>query len=113
MEIADAALEIMINYDWPGNVRELRNLMEHLVLLRDGSPITADDLKDHFNVQVPEDGVTLPLGLPLAEIEKKYILKTLETMKGNRTRTAEALGIGRRTLIRKLAEYGVNSAEDG
>ncbi|MCA9430087.1 MAG: sigma-54-dependent Fis family transcriptional regulator, partial [Candidatus Omnitrophica bacterium] len=109
MEIEESAIEVMKNYDWPGNVRELRNLIEHMVLLRDDSPITATDLRDYLNVASPSEGVSLPMGVPLADVEKEYILKTLEAHEGNRTRAAESLGIGRRTLIRKLADYGLGS----
>lgn len=111
VEIEPDAVEVLRSYDWPGNVRELRNLIEHLVLLRDDKPITARDLREHLLAPAAEGGLNLPLGLELAEVEKRYILKTLENFDGNRTRTSEALGIGRRTLIRKLAEYGVSGGE--
>ncbi len=112
IDLEASAIEALKNYEWPGNIRELRNLIEHLVLLWGESPITSQDLREYLNLDVPEEGLTLSLDLPLSEVEKEYILKTLDRLNGNRTRAAEALGIGRRTLIRKLAEYGVNSTDE-
>jgi len=106
-----AAFQVMKSYDWPGNVRELRNLVEHLSLIKPGREIGADDLREHFRIAVPNDEVRLPLGTPLAEVEKTYILETLKKSDGNRTHAAKSLEIGRRTLIRKLNEYGIGSSE--
>jgi Nif-specific regulatory protein len=56
----------------------------------------------------PQDGVgSFPPGLTLAEVERRYISRTLEDCAGNRTRAAELLGIGRNTLVRKIKEYGL------
>lgn len=111
--LTPAALEAMRSYNWPGNVRELRNLIEHLVVTRPGQTIDASDLSEHIRVERPDDGIHLPLGLPLEQVEKEYILKTLDSVGGNRTRAAKVLNIGRRTLIRKLNEYGLIGASQG
>jgi DNA-binding NtrC family response regulator len=110
--LAADAESVMENYDWPGNVRELRNLIEHLVLLKNGKEIAIEDLREHLHVDSPEEGILIPVGATLADVEKKYILGTLEAHKGNRTHAAKALDIGRRTLIRKLNEYGVIGGEE-
>jgi DNA-binding NtrC family response regulator len=106
------AMKALEGYDWPGNVRELRNLIEHLVLLNDGREIKPGDLREFTHIDLPEEGVNIPLGTPLAEVEKEFILRTLEQCGGNRTRAAQTLGIGRRTMIRKLAEYGMGASEE-
>ena len=112
ISFTEAAQESLRSYEWPGNVRELRNLIEHLVLMKPGKRIDTSDLKDHIRMDIPGDGIEVPLGTPLAEVEKRYILETLKNFDGNRTRAAKSLNIGRRTLIRKLNEYGLGSSDD-
>jgi DNA-binding NtrC family response regulator len=112
INIGPDALQAMLRYEWPGNVRELRNLIEHLVLLSDGREIGAVDLRELTRIEIPDEGISIPVGTPLAQVEKEYILRTLDQCKGNRTRASQVLGIGRRTLIRKLAEYGVGVSEE-
>ncbi|MCG3198993.1 MAG: sigma-54-dependent Fis family transcriptional regulator [Candidatus Omnitrophica bacterium] len=106
------ALDLLRAYDWPGNVRELRNLIQHLVIMNQGRPIRPEDLRDHTHLDSGDRAVLIPLGTPLADVEKEYILRTLDSFGGNRTHAAQALGIGRRTLIRKLNEYGVRGEEN-
>ncbi len=105
-ELTPEALAKLISYNWPGNVRQLKNLMESLLIIA-GTVIDVDDLPGEI-AGLPSGGdstaITLELPLTLDELEKQVILKTLEITGGNRTRTAELLGIGRRTLQRKLKE---------
>lgn len=105
------ALDILRAYDWPGNVRELRNLIQHLVLMNQGRQIRPEDLHAHTQLDPANKAVRVPLGTPLADVEREFILRTLESFGGNRTHAAQALGIGRRTLIRKLNEYGVRGED--
>jgi len=94
---------------WPGNVRELRNVVENMVLFCSGDELTLADLPPEYRegsqVEVREaPGEWTPR--PMAEIEKEAILRTLELTEGHRARAAQLLGIGLRTLQRKLKEYG-------
>ena len=102
-QLTREALEKLIGYGWPGNVRQLRNMMES-VLITSGSRIDVEDLPPEVAGAASADAGTLRLDLPVtaAEAEERLIAKTLELVDGNRTRAAELLGIGRRTLQRKL-----------
>jgi DNA-binding NtrC family response regulator len=108
------SVEVLARQEWPGNVRQLRNTVESLVVLAKGDRITVRDLPSEMQDSSPRESViTMPRNTPLKEIERKVILETLEDNEGNRTRTADVLGIGRRTLIRKLQEYGVTGPAKG
>ena len=109
---APRTTDFLMRYSWPGNVRELENAVERAVILARGDMITPEDLPDSIRGSNPEDEPAAPpsfhRGKSLKEMEKEMILQTLEDTDGNRTRTAEILGISRRTLQMKLKEYGVN-----
>jgi two-component system response regulator HydG len=102
-QLTREALEKLIGYGWPGNVRQLRNMIES-VLITAGERIDVQDLPPEVAGAASADAGTLRLDLPItaAEAEERLIEKTLELVDGNRTRAAELLGIGRRTLQRKL-----------
>jgi DNA-binding NtrC family response regulator len=124
LAFTDEAKKWLMDYDWPGNVRELQNLMERAVLLAGQGPIrprhflmgdeqwTPDDLSAIDADQqaaseaappgTPDEAMSV---MPLHEMEKRLILKSLEETTGNRTRAAELLGISVRTLRNKLNEY--------
>jgi two-component system response regulator HydG len=109
--ISGKALDLLVRYDWPGNVRELENCIERAVILARDEVIVPADLPPQVHVQPPDTGgaaLALPYGTTLDEMEKALILKTLDETGGNRTRTAEILGINRRTLQNKLKDYGIN-----
>jgi DNA-binding NtrC family response regulator len=93
-------------YDWPGNVRELRNCVESSVVMAKGAIVTLDDLPPSVRPASDAGWIRIPVGSTLAEAERLVIRETLSTAKGNKSRTAEILDIGRKTLHRKLAEYG-------
>jgi transcriptional regulator with PAS, ATPase and Fis domain len=99
------ALDRLLAYDWPGNVRELEHAMERAVVLAEGKPKIAEtDLPPEIarpTSGAADDGELLPL----AEIERRHILRVLERMAGNRKETARVLGIGTNTLWRKLQTY--------
>lgn len=96
-------------YDWPGNVRELRNVVERLAILLPQEVIEPEDV----HLGAPRDAGTAPLpgDLPLREardeFEKRYILNRLRDFAGNVSRTADALGVERSNLYRKLHAYGI------
>jgi len=96
------------NHDWPGNIRELRNSIESAVVMAKGSIITLDDLPPTIARSGAErDAIRIHLGTRLDDAEREIIRSTLSANGGNKTRTAEILGIGRKTLHRKIAEYGL------
>ena len=100
------------DYEWPGNVRELQNGIESAVVMARGSVITAADLPPHIREESGDAYVRLAVGSSLDDAEKEMIRYTLIAHKGNKTRTAAVLGIGRKTLHRKLAEYGIDTAPE-
>ncbi|HOX12729.1 MAG TPA: sigma-54 dependent transcriptional regulator [Spirochaetales bacterium] len=97
-------------YGWPGNVRELRNCVESAVVLARGSLVTLEDLPPGIREAQEDDTVRIPAGSSLAEAEKILIRETLAVQGGNKSRTAEILGIGRKTLYQKLQEYGLDGS---
>jgi transcriptional regulator with PAS, ATPase and Fis domain len=98
---------VLYNYSWPGNVRELRNCIESAVVMSKSSILTVDDLPPHIRADSEGDAIHLTTGVSLAEAEKEVIRATLAAQSGNKSRAAEVLGIGRKTLHRKLQEYGL------
>ena len=101
------AMSALDNYSWPGNVRELRNCIESAVVLCKSNIITIDDLPSYIKAD-SDNYLKLSIGLSLAEIEKEIIRNTLVFYNGNKSKTATILGIGRKTLHRKIKEYGLN-----
>jgi DNA-binding NtrC family response regulator len=97
----------LYNYSWPGNVRQLRNSLESAVVLAKGTTITMDDLPPNIRGETGTDSLRLTVGASLADVEKEVIRSTLAREGGNKSRTAEILGIGRKTLHRKIEEYGL------
>jgi DNA-binding NtrC family response regulator len=100
-------------YDWPGNVRELRNCLESAVVMAKGRLITVDDLPPTIHNSSEAGWIRVPMGIPLEEAEKIIIRDTLSAQRGNKSRTAEVLRIGRKTLHRKLAEWGDETEDEG
>jgi DNA-binding NtrC family response regulator len=101
-ELTREAMEVLQAYHWPGNIRELRNVMENtFVFLRSGT-ITPAELPDSVKGStLPQETIQFPLGIPLEEVETKYLKAMLQLADGNRTRASEILGISRRTLQRQ------------
>lgn len=94
-------------YDWPGNIRELRNCVESAVVMCSGDEITLEDLPANVAVNNGEENISVPFGMTLDEAERIVIEQNLAANGNNKTKTAEILGIGRKTLQRKLAEWGI------
>jgi DNA-binding NtrC family response regulator len=112
--VADAspeALEQLQAYAWPGNVRELEHVIERAVILNSKSRIMPEDLPDELKAP-PADASKPATSLSLHEMERQHILQALKERHGNIKATAESLGIDRKTLYRKLAEYGVSIDHD-
>jgi two-component system response regulator HydG len=110
-DISGKVMDLLMRYDWPGNIRELENCVERAVILARGEVIAPADLPlpiQSLSKDREIQGLNLPSGISLQEVEKALILKTLEDTGGNRSRAAEILGINRRTLQNKLKEYGIN-----
>lgn len=105
--ITSGALQALVSYRWPGNVRELRNVIESIVVLTRNSIITEQDLPSYITSKDEQAALKIPAGVSLAEAEKRLILFTLQNTGGNKTKASEILKIGRKTLHRKLAEYGI------
>ena len=111
--IDDKAKACLYAYDWPGNVRELRNCIESSVVMARGSLITVDDLPPGFRNNNDEGWIRIQVGTNMEDAEKIIIRDTLSANKGNKTKAAEILGLGRKTLHRKLLDYRLaNEAED-
>ena len=113
------------SYDWPGNVRQLRNVIESMVVVDCDELLDVDDLPLEFEPETAantvgvgestglsaastfavEAGLAALVGRPLEEVERILITETLKLTGGNREQAAELLGIGERTLYRKIKEY--------
>lgn len=123
LAFAEEAKKWLLDYDWPGNVRELQNLMERAVLLAGGGPIRTTHFLVDSDTWTPEPEQALAAEdlssdptppetmdealsvMPIHEMEKRLILKSLDETQGNRTQAADLLGISVRTLRNKINEY--------
>lgn len=112
--LSPAAAKKMLSYPWPGNVRELKNCVERAVALTRYDQIAVDDLPDRVKGYEPRHvvvaGSNLDELVPLEQVEKAYILRVLEAAGGNKSLAARTLGLNRKTLYRRLVEYGVLEA---
>ncbi len=113
--ISEPAAERLLNYSWPGNIRELRNVIERAIALTRHDQILVEDLPEKVrNFQSRQflvDGSDPSELLPMEEIERRYILHVLDSLEGNKTTTARILGLDRKTLYRKLKQYGVETGD--
>jgi two-component system, NtrC family, response regulator AtoC len=115
--IAPAAADKMIAYAWPGNVRELQNCIERAVALTRYDHIAVDDLPEKIrdyqrsHVLVASDDPTELV--PMEEVERRYILRVMEAVQGNKTAAARVLGYDRKRLYRKLEKLGLAGGGSG
>ncbi|MCU0256299.1 MAG: sigma-54 dependent transcriptional regulator [Vicinamibacterales bacterium] len=117
-QVSPSALALLREYPWPGNVRELRNVLERLMIMVPGDTIEPR----HLNLPgaaapdpalAAEDAPVLPLQAARERFERDYILRVLAAQKGNMSRTADALGVERSNLYRKMKGYGIAPARRG
>lgn len=94
----------MVKYNWPGNIRELRNCVESAVVMCSGDEIKLEDLPPALQKSNDEKSIIIPMGITLEEAEMIIINENLAFNNGNKSKTADILGIGRKTLHRKLGE---------
>ncbi len=106
-------IDTLMRYDWPGNIRELENVIERAILLCRSEYITPKDLPPPLQGEEIEEHplISIPPGMTLEQVEREAIIQTLEETGGNRTQTAQILGISRKTLQNKLKEYGLEGKE--
>ncbi|MEA2068131.1 MAG: sigma-54 dependent transcriptional regulator [Verrucomicrobiota bacterium] len=102
-----AAYEVLAAYDWPGNIRELRNLVERMVVLARGKLLDVKDIPEQVREKASGGEVKINADLTVDEMERRMVIHALEKTGGNRTKAAGKLGISRRTLHRKLNQYGI------
>lgn len=114
--VSETAAEKLLAYSWPGNVRELRNVVERAVALTRFEKIAVEDLpdkiRDYRSSQLFIGGEDPSELVPMEEIERRYILHVLKSVGGNKTTAARVLGLDRKTLYRKLAQFGEGNASD-
>ena len=122
------AMRTMMEYDWPGNVRELKNCVEGIVIMSNRPELDLDDIPGHLlklaqvsspivlsaptatdtsAVTAPSSNLHVEVGMSLAEIEREAIQSTLQYAENNRAKAARILGISKRTVFRKIKEYGL------
>jgi two-component system response regulator HydG len=112
-KVAPASWKAFEQYDWPGNVREFRNLLDSMLVLDLDGELALDDLPEDAGVKpagtvvggTSASGPDSLVGRPIDEVERYYMEKALELTGGNREEAARLLGIGERTLYRKLQEW--------
>ena len=109
--ITDAAMTILTNFEWPGNIRQLRNCIRTMVVMCDRDRLDVQDIPpDIYKVRQLGPGRHAPAslgGVSLNDLEKQAIMDTLARTSGNREKAAKLLGIGERTLYRKIKEYNL------
>jgi DNA-binding NtrC family response regulator len=96
----------LVEYAWPGNVRELANTIRRAVALASGPELTLAALPEIASAPAAASDGLHP-GLSLRELEKRLLEKTLQATAGNRSRTAELLGVSLRTVRNKIRDYGL------
>lgn len=109
--ISDAAMQQLMAYDWPGNVRELENAIERAVALSTGPFIHVGDLPSSLHYPRFQDVPQKNEVVPLEEMERRAILRTMQETNYDKVATARILGIGKTTLYRKLKQYKVEAPE--
>lgn len=109
--ITDAAMSVLMGYDWPGNIRQLKNCIETMVVMCDRDTLDVADIPPEIHqvrqLAAGRGAATSLAGVPLNELEKQAIMDTLAKTQGNREQAAKILGIGERTLYRKIKEYNL------
>ncbi len=117
--VSRAARQALMMCDWPGNIRQLRNTIERMIVVDTDGLLDVDDLPDEIAPAGTETddgdafagilGADALVGKPLTDVEKYYIRRALELTNGKREEAAAMLGIGERTLYRKIKEFGLKN----
>lgn len=111
---SNEAMRVLMTHSWPGNVRELENAVEHALTMGSEEILVPDDLP--ASVTAPERDIVEDAAVDnstLAEVERRYILRILDKTGGHQLNAAEILGIDRRTLYRRLRQYGFGDSRAG
>ena len=108
--LAPEAAELLLVYPWPGNIRELRNCIERAIVLTRTDEIMPEDLPKKVREHRPASHVVVASNDPselvsLEEVERRYILRVLEAVGGQKTAASKILGLDRKTLARKLEQW--------
>jgi transcriptional regulator with PAS, ATPase and Fis domain len=111
LAISREAMVALWSYDWPGNVRELENAIERAVALGSGPIVHVGDLPSHLHYPTSERVPDKDELLPMEELERRAILRTLRETNGDKLAAARMLGIGKTTLYRKLKQYQLEQAQ--
>ncbi|MCE9590774.1 MAG: sigma-54 dependent transcriptional regulator [Planctomycetes bacterium] len=112
-EIAEETQAALMRFDWPGNVRQLMNAMQNMIVVAEGDKLEPRHLPEEITAGASPGGAgggandAITAGLSLDQLEKQAIRNALRIHQGNREAAAKMLGIGERTLYRKLKEYGL------
>ncbi|MCA9473742.1 MAG: sigma-54 dependent transcriptional regulator [Nitrospirales bacterium] len=104
--VGSQAMALLMQYDWPGNVRELEHTIEHAIVMAGRSTIMPQDLPETITSQGASKPASPSAWKTLEQLEREHILRVLEAYHGDEARTAEILGVHRKTIQRKLKEYG-------
>jgi DNA-binding NtrC family response regulator len=110
-KLSTSAARVLMDYDWPGNVRELENAIERAVAMGSGPIVHVGDLPSNLHYPSSERVPDKDELLPMEELERRAILRTLRETGGDKLAAARMLGIGKTTLYRKLKQYQVEQAE--
>jgi len=104
-------MSVLMSYDWPGNIRQLKNCIGTMVVMCDRDTLDVADIPPEIHqvrqLAAGRGAPTNLAGVPLNELEKQAIMDTLAKTEGNREQAAKILGIGERTLYRKIKEYNL------
>jgi DNA-binding NtrC family response regulator len=109
LSVNPKAMSLLQAYSWPGNVRQLRTVMESAVILSTGKEIQPKNLPDEVRQDAqPANAIRLRVGMTVNDAERELIRATLSELQGNKAKAARMLGLGRKTLYRKLEEYAIS-----
>jgi DNA-binding NtrC family response regulator len=110
LEVSQKAMSLLLNHQWPGNVRQLRTVIESAVILSTGKEILPKNLPEELrNDAQPANSIRLRVGMTVSDAERELIRATLAELQGNKAKAARLLGLGRKTLYRKLEEYEIDA----
>ncbi|MEW6619019.1 MAG: sigma-54 dependent transcriptional regulator [bacterium] len=106
--ITKEAQELLTSYDWFGNIRELENVVERMVVLAKGDKIDIEDIPNNI-IKAKEKNLSFKESVyqAKAQLERELLIKVLQEVGGNRTKAAKAIGVDRKTLQKKIKEYGL------